>query len=128
MKFREVKLKSGNRIFLGRNAENNDELMKKFKGKENVILHTESPGSPFCVIERLNPGREEIKASGAVCARYSQDWRDNKKDVKVNVFTGKDVRKPWFAKKGTWNVRKVKGKGRTIKVKKAEIKKFEKEK
>tara|TARA_Y100000310_G_C20586892_1_gene765907 strand:- start:958 stop:1347 length:390 start_codon:yes stop_codon:yes gene_type:complete len=122
-KFREIKLKSGTKIILGRDEENNDELMKKFKGKPNIILHTESPGSPFGVIEDLNPSNSTISVSGAAVARYSQDWRDNKKDVTVNVFTGKDISKPLFSKKGTWKVKKSK----KIKIKKKDVLIFENE-
>jgi predicted ribosome quality control (RQC) complex YloA/Tae2 family protein len=43
MKFREKVLKTGTKIFLGRNAKNNDELVKKYKGKPNVIMHTAAP-------------------------------------------------------------------------------------
>ncbi len=113
MGFRKITLKSGTKILLGKDAESNDELMKKFKGKENMILHTAAPGSPFCVIDNLNPSAEDITASGAVCARYSQDWRDNKKDVKVNIFTGKDISKKRNAKPGTWHV--VRSKTKIIK-------------
>lgn len=124
MKFREIKLKSGTRIFLGKNAENNDELVKKFKGKENVILHTSAPGSPFGVIEDGDTSKEEIREAGTFVAKYSQDWRDNKRDVIIDVFTGKEVSKPWFAKAGLWNVKKSK----KIKIKKIEIEKLEKKK
>ena len=71
MKFREFTLESGNKIFLGKDAKNNDELVRKFKGKENVILHTSKPGSPFCVIEKLKPTKEEVKKAGIVCASKS---------------------------------------------------------
>jgi len=118
---RKIKLKSGTEILLGKDAESNDELMREFKGKENIILHTSAPGSPFCVINKLKPSKETIKLSGAYCARYSQDWRDNKKDVKMHVFTGKDVKKPFFAKKGTWKITK---KPRVIKIKKKDIEKI----
>ena len=121
-KFREVIIKKDDRIFLGKDAKNNDELMKKYKGKENTILHTVKPGSPFCVIEDLKPSRETIIASGAVCASYSQDWRDNKKDVSVHQFTGKDIKKPFFLKTGTW---KIKKKPKIIKVKKRDIEKWQ---
>ena len=121
MNFREFKLKSGTRIFLGKNAENNDELMRKFKGKENVILHTVKPGSPFCVIEKLEPTKEEIKESGIICASKSQDWRDNKSDVDMHVFNGKQIKKPFFAKAGTW---KITGDEKSTVVKKKDIEKF----
>jgi len=124
IKFREIELKPGSKILLGKNEENNDELMKEFKGKENIILHTVAPGSPFCVIDDLKPSKQIINISGGACASYSQDWRDNKKDTMVNIFTGKDISKNIFMKKGTWKVKKA----RKIKVKKEDIIKFEKRK
>ncbi len=124
-KFRERSVKKDNTLFLGKNAKNNDELMEKYKGKENIILHTIQPGSPFCVINELNPSKKTIVNSGAVCAGYSQDWRDNKKDVLVHQFTGKEIKKPFLAKIGTW---KIKGKPKTIKIKKKDIEKWIKEK
>jgi len=120
MRFREKTLSTGTKILLGKNSENNDELVKSFRGKENVILHTAAPGSPFCVIEKLGPTNKEVEEAAAFCARYSQDWRNSKKDISMNVFTGKDVKKRFWMKQGTWNVRKSK----TIKVKKSEIRKI----
>ncbi len=123
MSFRKIVLESGTKLLLGKDSNSNDLLMKKFKGKPNIILHTVAPGSPFCVIENpLKPSRKDMKLSGSVCARYSQDWRDNKGNVKVNVFTGKDISKNKNMKQGTWQVNKSK----TIKIKKRGVKKFEK--
>lgn len=124
MKFREFKLKSGSKIFLGKNAENNDELMSLYKGKENTILHTLKPGSPFCVIEKLNPTKEEIQESAIITASKSQDWRDNRTDVKLNIFTGKDIKKTIFMKAGTW---RIKGKPKMVIIKKKDILKFKNE-
>ncbi len=118
MKSREFTLKSGTKIFLGKDSESNDELVKKFKGKENVILHTVKPGSPFCVIDGLNPTKEDLIESSIVCAAKSQDWRDNKSNVEVHQFTGKVVKKTIFMKAGSW---KLKSKPKIIKVKKKEI-------
>lgn len=122
MKFREIKLENGTKILLGKDAESNDELVRQFKGKENIILHTVAPGSPFCVIDELNPSKEIIQASAAYCARFSQDYRDHKSDVKIHEFTGKDVKKPFFGKKtGTWKITK---KPKIIKIKKEDIEKI----
>lgn len=121
MKFRELKTKSGKVIYLGKDAESNEELVKQFKGKENIILHTAAPGSPFCVIEDLKLKRKEIKEAAISCARYSQDWRDNKSDVKIHAFTGKDIYKRKGMKIGTFGIKKKK----IIKIKKREIKKLE---
>jgi len=117
MKPREIILPSGTRIFLGRNSENNDELVDGCRGKKNTILHTAKPGSPFCVIDKLNPTKDEIKRSAIICASKSRDWRDNKKDVAIHVFTGKDAYKSKLMKSGTWGVKKL----RKIKIKKEDI-------
>lgn len=47
MTFKQFQTSSGKVFFLGKNAENNDELVEKFRGKDNIILHTAKPGSPF---------------------------------------------------------------------------------
>src|SRR3989344_8404862 len=120
IKVRKITLKTGTELILGKDEDSNDELIKKFKGKENIILHTSAPGSPFCVIEK-QVFEGDVYAAGVLCAKYSQDWRDNKKDVVINVFTGKDISKPLSLKAGTWNVKKAK----KIKIKKQDILEFE---
>src|SRR3989304_7731049 len=105
MKFRQRILSTGTNIFLGRDEENNNELMKIYSGKENTILHTVASGSPFCVIEKIKPTKAEIYEAGTVCARYSQDWRDNKNNVRMSVFNGKETKKNKSIKTGTWGVK-----------------------
>ncbi len=102
--FREYILSSGTKILLGKDAENNDKLVNKFKGGRNLILHTVEPGSPFCVLEKLNPFRHEVLEAGIICAMKSQDWRDNHSNVKLHMFSGNDVKKPFLAKAGTWRI------------------------
>jgi predicted ribosome quality control (RQC) complex YloA/Tae2 family protein len=121
MKPKEYIVDGGARIFLGRNSKNNDELVLEFKDKPNIIFHTAQPGSPFCVIEKTKPNKHEIKQAALMCASKSQDWRDNKKDIKMHQFTGKDVKKPVIAKEGTW---KLKKKPKTLTLKKLEIEKW----
>jgi len=121
MKAREIELSSGTKIFLGKNSENNDELVSSYEGKQNIMLHTAKPGSPFCVIDKLKPTKEEIRQSAIICASKSQDWRDNQEDVIVNVFTGKSVYKEKTMKSGTWGIRK---KLKSIKIKKKEIENY----
>jgi predicted ribosome quality control (RQC) complex YloA/Tae2 family protein len=117
MNFRKIILKTGTGIILGKDENSNDYLMKDFEGKSNIILHTAAPGSPFGVIEKIKPTKKEICEAGIFVAKFSQDWRDNKKDVKMNIFTGKDISKEKGMKPGLWNVRKAK----TITIKKRDI-------
>jgi predicted ribosome quality control (RQC) complex YloA/Tae2 family protein len=119
MNFREIELSNGKKIFMGKSAGQNEELVKRFIGKNNAILHTEKPGSPFCILENLKPSLKEIKEAAIYCALYSQDWRDNKTDVKVHIFSGKDVYKRTGMKVGTFGVKKFK----ELKVNKKDIEK-----
>jgi len=119
MKFREIILNSGTRIFLGKNSKNNDELVELYKGKPNIILHTAKPGSPFCIIDKLKPTKEEIKEAAIICSSKSQDWRDNKNNVEMHIFTGKEVYKERRMKNGCWGLKK---RPKSILIKKEEIK------
>lgn len=120
-KFRNFILPSGTLMLLGRDAKSNDELVKTYEGKGNILLHTAKPGSPFCVIESLNPSKEDIKLSAIITASKSQDWRNNKSDILISQFTGKEVFKESKMKPGSWKVKKSK----QIKVKKQDIEKWQ---
>ncbi|MEA3413933.1 MAG: NFACT RNA binding domain-containing protein [Nanoarchaeota archaeon] len=122
MKPRKFILESEIKIFLGKDSKSNDKLMTEYKGKENTILHTIKSGSPFCVIDSLNFSKTDLKEAAIICASKSQDWRDNKKSVKLHVFTGKDLQKNKTMKQGTW---RIKGKAKTIKAKKRDIIKWQ---
>jgi predicted ribosome quality control (RQC) complex YloA/Tae2 family protein len=118
-KFRELISKRGTLILAGKSAENNEELVAQIKPDEEVF-HTAQPGSPFVNIKgKPKPG--DIKEAATFCARYSQDYRDNKSDVIVNHFKGKDVYKRKEMELGTFGVKKIK----KIKIKKSQIEEFE---
>ncbi len=117
--FREHVTSSGLHVFGGRDAENNDKLVSDAKPR-NVLLHTIEPGSPFVNVGE-NPSKDNIKESAIFCAKYSQDWRDRKRDVVVNKFLRSDMNKSLKMKMGSWGVKKQE----KIKVKKSDILKFE---
>jgi predicted ribosome quality control (RQC) complex YloA/Tae2 family protein len=120
MSFREFITSSGKKVLAGKNAEQNDELVKQFLGKENKIMHTSAPGSPFCVFEELKPGKKDLEETAIFCASKSQDWRDHKHDVLMHIFSGKETYKEKGMKEGMFGVRKMK----SIKVKKKDILEF----
>jgi predicted ribosome quality control (RQC) complex YloA/Tae2 family protein len=121
MVFRKFQTSSGKLVLAGKSAEANEDLISQAEASE-VVLHTAKPGSPFVNIKGKST-KKDLKESSVFCAKYSQDWRDNKKDVIVHVFKGKDVYKDKGMKLGTFGVRKHDN----LKVKKAEILSFEKE-
>jgi predicted ribosome quality control (RQC) complex YloA/Tae2 family protein len=122
MNFREFTTSSGKKVICGKSAEQNEELVKQFIGKGNKIFHTEKPGSPFCIIEDLKASKKDIEETAVFCASKSQDWRDNKNDVNIHIFTGKDTYKRKGMKAGMFGVRKFK----TLKIKKKDIDVLEK--
>lgn len=120
-KYKTLKTSSGITLFLGRDENSNDILMREFQGKLNVILHTVASGSPFCVIESLYFSKNDLKEAAIICASKSQDWRDNHKSVLLHVFTGQQVAKPKGAKSGLWQ---VKSKCKEIKAIKKDIEEY----
>lgn len=118
IKFRELIINSGTIILAGKSAENNEELINQIKPNEEVF-HTANPGSPFVRIVG-KPKKGDIKKAAIFCARYSKDWRDNKKDIVIHRFKGKEIYKGKNMKLGTFGIKKFK----VIKVKKEDIRKF----
>jgi len=114
-KFRELFTTSGKKVLLGKSAENNEELVRQVEPTE-IVLHTAMPGSPFANIKG-EATKKDVKEAGIFCARFSQDWRDNKRDVIVHVFRGKNIHKDKGMKTGTFGVKKFE----VIKVKKEDI-------
>ncbi|VVB82446.1 Uncharacterised protein [uncultured archaeon] len=120
MKFREFTTSSEKKILAGKDAEQNEELVKQFIGKDNILFHTARPGSPFCVIEKIKHSKKDEKEAAIFCASKSQAWRDNKGDIEVNFFSGEDVYKDKDMKAGTFGVKRF----RTMIITKKEIEKF----
>jgi predicted ribosome quality control (RQC) complex YloA/Tae2 family protein len=120
-RFREWIASTGTLMLAGRSAENNEELISQV-GKEEYVLHTAKPGSPFVNIKIpiKKTTKEDLRDAALFCAKHSQNWRDNKQDVKVHVFKGKDIYKKEQMKKGTFGVKVFK----EIVAKKGDIKKI----
>lgn len=117
--FRQIETKNGTILFAGRDAEGNEELVRQV-GKEELVFHTKNPGSPFVNIKG-KPKIGDIKTAALFCAKYSRDWKQNKNDVEVHYFLGKDLYKSMKMKTGTFGVKNLK----KLKVKKEEILEFE---
>jgi predicted ribosome quality control (RQC) complex YloA/Tae2 family protein len=122
MSLRKYLTTTGKTVFLGKSAETNEELIEQAKNGE-LLFHTSKPGSPFANIK--SPSAEvskgEIYEAAVMCAKHSQDWRDNKKDVLIHYFLSNDVKKEKDMKTGTFGVKKFK----EIKVRKEDILLFE---
>jgi len=116
MKFREFKTKSGKLVLAGKDAAGNEGLIEQVEENEDVF-HTVKPGSPFVNIKASRTNAQDRREAALFCASKSQDWRDNKSDVEVHWFKGKDVYKKKGMKLGCFCVKKFK----KILVRKGEI-------
>jgi len=111
-KFRWFFTSSGLLVIGGKSAESNEEAIKLSK-KDSVIMHTEQPGSPFCVILDENPSEKDMKETAIFCGCLSKAWKHGKKSVEVHMFSGNQVYKSRGMKTGTFG---VEGKTRSFKV------------
>jgi hypothetical protein len=94
---------SSNKIVIGgKSSEQNEEVMEKAE-VEDTVLHTSSPGSPFCIIE--NPTKKDIQETAIFCGCFSQDWKRKKKKADIDVFKRKQAYKTKGMKKGTFGVK-----------------------
>jgi|SRR3989344_160601 len=116
--FRKLISENGTLILAGKNDESNEQLISQVEDNEEVF-HTKEAGSPFVNIKG-KAKNSDIRIAGIFCAKFSRDWKKNKKDVIVHQFKGKDIFKEKGMKSGTFGIKKFK----TIKVKKGEIEKF----
>jgi hypothetical protein len=101
---------SGKLVIGGKNAEQNEEIMKKIKN-DDIIFHTSAPGSPFCIIK--NPTNQEMEEVAIFTAAFSKQWKSSQKFANVHIFEGKQVAKSKDMKTGTFGVL---GKAKTKKV------------
>ncbi|MFP4116072.1 MAG: ribosome rescue protein RqcH [Candidatus Aenigmatarchaeota archaeon] len=76
-KYRWFKTSEGFLVVAGKNADQNEELVKKKAQKDDVILHAEIEGSPFTVIKTED--REvtplAIREASEFCASFSKAWK-----------------------------------------------------
>lgn len=75
--FRWFKSSEGFLCIGGRDATTNDIIIKKHTDKDDLVFHTEMPGSPFFVIktEGNTPGEATKDETAIATASYSKAWK-----------------------------------------------------
>ena len=76
-KFRWFISSEGFLVIGGRDATTNDIIIKKHTEPDDVVFHTEMPGSPFCVVkaEGKKPGKATLEETAQFCAVNSRAFR-----------------------------------------------------
>lgn len=99
---------SGKLIIGGKNAIQNDELLRKIKDtkKEHLVMHTREPGSPFSVVisDIDKVSEKDIEECAIFTGCFSRAWKMGKKKTEVDVFKLSQLRKARGMKTGTWRV------------------------
>ena len=100
--------KSGKLVVGGKSAESNDSLLSELKAtrKDYVVMHTKSPGSPFCaVIAPINEvNASDIKECAIFTGCFSKAWKQGLKKTNVDMFHLSQLNKTSGMKSGTWAV------------------------
>ncbi len=90
----------------GRDATTNDIIVKKHLDKNDLIFHTEAPGSPFFIIksEGKKPGDATIKETAQATASFSRAWKNKLASADVYYVTPDQIKKELGLPKGTFMV------------------------
>lgn len=100
--------KSGKLVVGGKSAESNDTLLSELKKmqKELIVMHTQSPGSPFCAIiaSPNTVSDSDMKECAVFTGCFSRAWKEGKKTTTVHSFRLSQLNKDNSMKEGTWSV------------------------
>jgi hypothetical protein len=103
--FRYFFTSNGFLVLAGKNAKQNEEIVKIAKADE-FLLHTKSPGSPFCLIKG-KPKEKDLREAANFCACFSKEWKIGKGKIEVDVFLKKDVYKSKNMAIGMFGIKKI---------------------
>jgi len=79
----------------GRDATTNEIIIKKHTDSEDIVFHTEAPGSPFFVVKTSgkNPKEITLKETATATAIYSKAWKMGISNTEVYWITPEQVSK-----------------------------------
>lgn len=97
----------------GKSDEQNEAVLTEFLKPNYIVMHTTLPGSPFMVIQSDKPAKKDIEETAVFCACFSQQWKQGKKTIDIDIFKGEQVYKTKQMKIGAFGVKNGK---KTMKV------------
>ncbi|WP_016897162.1 NFACT RNA binding domain-containing protein [Aerococcus viridans] len=98
---REYKTVEGNRILVGRNNKQNDQLTLRQANKNHYWFHTKDIPGSHVILETNDPSEAEITQAAELAAAYSKYSQSN--NVPVDYTQVKHVKKPNGSKPGFVN-------------------------
>lgn len=105
-KYRWFITSTGAIVIGGKSAEQNEEVIKKETLKNEIVMHTKIPGSPFAVIkaDAKEVTAKDLEETAIFTACFSRAWRENKKSTKIDIFKASQIYKDKKDKKGTFRI------------------------
>ncbi|MFH0831647.1 MAG: NFACT RNA binding domain-containing protein [archaeon] len=104
-KYRWFFTSSGKLVVGGKNAVQNEEVMNFHIENNDLIMHTEAPGSPFAILKSGKAADcNDIEETSVFCASFSRAWRQGKKRAEVHIFSKEQVSKEKSQKQGTFTI------------------------
>ncbi|MBW2978601.1 DUF814 domain-containing protein [Candidatus Woesearchaeota archaeon] len=90
----------------GRDATTNEIIVKKHMLSEDIVFHTEAPGSPFFVIKTSGKkvGEKTLKETAQATAVFSRAWKMGLGSTKVYWIKPSQVRKELGLPKGSFMI------------------------
>lgn len=106
-KFRWVYSSDNFFIVGGRDATTNEIIIKKYTEKNDIVFHTETPGSPFVIIK--NPENKKIpettiNEAAELCASFSKLWKSGRSVGEVYYIHPEQLNKKVSLQKGSFIV------------------------
>jgi len=78
----------------GKDATSNDIVVKKHLEKDDIVLHTEAPGSPFFIVKHgQQAGEKTLSEAAQADASYSKAWKAGVTAVEVFAVKPEQVSK-----------------------------------
>jgi predicted ribosome quality control (RQC) complex YloA/Tae2 family protein len=106
MKYRWFTSSDGFLCIGGRDATTNELIIKKHTDVNDLVFHTDIPGSPFFIIKsegKTIPQKTKEETSVA-CAAYSKAWKDEILTTEVYCIKPDQVRKEFGLPKGSFMI------------------------
>jgi predicted ribosome quality control (RQC) complex YloA/Tae2 family protein len=86
-RFRWFRTGDGYLVIGGRNADQNEELVKKYTGKHDRFLHTQAPGAPVTILKASEPNEpseavdfpeSSLEQAAQFAISYSSVWKEGR--------------------------------------------------
>ncbi len=115
-KFRYTFTSSGFLCVIGKDAGTNEILIKKHMEENDLVLHTQAPGSPFCIIKEAKDkiSKEEIYEAAQFTCCFSSQWKKgygdadafwvNPDQISKKAESGEYIAKGSFMIRGNKNI------------------------